>query len=276
MDADMSFLDPLFLTLEQFSRTVLNFIPTLLSAIAVLLAGIVVGLMLKIIVFRISDGVAVIIARSTGGQRTRSIRVPWPIPVILANVIFWLTLVYFFSVSLRVLGLSVIADSITEAARFLPQIFVAVVILFSAYLIASISRESISRMPGETETFASLIFLLINVVAILAALRHLGIDLVLVRAILLIVVAAAFGGIAFAFGQGASGALQNIVASHYISRTYRVGQRVKIGQVEGEIFEITPTAVVIDSPIGRTLIPAMKFNQEISVLLGKEADHGVT
>ncbi|MGR8947185.1 MAG: mechanosensitive ion channel family protein [Gammaproteobacteria bacterium] len=276
MKTDMSWLDPLFWTLEQFLQDLVNFVPTLLSAVAVLAAGIVVGLMLKVIVFRISDGVAVIIARSTGSQRTRLIRVPWPIPVILANAIFWLTLVYFFSVSLRVLGLSEIADSITQAASFLPQIFIALVILFSAYLIASISRESISRMPGETETFATLIFLLINAIAILAALRQLGIDLVLVRGILLIVVAAAFGGIAFAFGQGASNALQNIVASHYIARIYRAGQRVRIGQVEGEIFEITPIAVVIDSPSGRTMIPALKFNQEISVLLGKEAQHGGT
>ena len=270
MDIQITWLDPLFEALEQFAETVLAFLPTLLSAAAVLGGGVVLGLMFKVIVLRVAKGVSLIIARATGGQRARHVRLPWPLSVILANLLFWLTVVFFLAVAMRILGLAGIADWIAGAARYLPRALLAAAILLIGYAFAIGARDATVRSGQRLQVLSSGVYFLVLTVAVLAALRQLGIDLVVVRSLILIAAGAAFGGLAFAFGMGASSALDNIIASYYVRRVYRPGNRVRIGGSEGEILEISPTAVVLDTATGRAMVPAKKFNQEVSVLFGKE------
>ena len=49
-----------------------------------------------------------------------------------------------------------------------------------------------------------------------------------------------------------------------------MGQRVAVGSFEGEILEITRTAVILDAEAGRTLVPARLFNENVSVLVDGE------
>jgi small-conductance mechanosensitive channel len=53
----------------------------------------------------------------------------------------------------------------------------------------------------------------------------------------------------------------------YLLKTYRVGQIVRIGDVEGEITEITQTGVFIATPQGRVLVPGRCFSETPSVLV---------
>jgi len=78
------------------------------------------------------------------------------------------------------------------------------------------------------------------------------------------------GGAALAFGIGSKETVSNILASYYLQKTYRVGQEVRIAGLEGRILEITSTAVSLDAPVGRVLVPARKFSEEASVLLKGE------
>ncbi|MDX1409588.1 MAG: hypothetical protein R3330_15680, partial [Saprospiraceae bacterium] len=61
--------------------------------------------------------------------------------------------------------------------------------------------------------------------------------------------------------------VSNIIASHYVIKTYQVGQTVRIGDLEGRIVGISLTAVEIETPEGICLVPAHRFSEETSVLL---------
>jgi len=270
MDNEGAGLDPLFVTFDQLMTMLVDYLPTLASAGALLAAGFAIAWVLKVLVLRISAAVSSLFSRTTGTGQSRHVRLPWPLSVIIANLIFGLTVIFFLAVSARVLGLPGVADWIEAAAAYLPVLLVAAAIVLGGYIAASIARDSIARYNERAGALANLVFALLNAIAGLAALRHLGIDLVLVRALFIIVAAAVFGSMAFAFATGASGSLANIIAAYYVRRVYRQGQRVRIAGLEGEILEITPTAVVIDTPLGRAMIPATKFNQESSILLGRE------
>lgn len=269
MDSQTTALDPLFITFDQLYAMLVGYLPTLTLAVAVFASGVVVSWFLKVAVLRISSTLSSLFS-SSATSHTRQVRLPWPLPVIVANVIFSLTILFFLAATIRILGLPGVADWIAAAASYLPHVLVAASILLAGYLVASIVRDTTERLTGQNRTVAGFAFLLVNVTAVLAALRQLGIDLVLVRSLLLIVAGAACGGIAFAFANGASHSLGNIIAAHYVRRAYRVGQNVRVGSYEGEILEITPTAVVIDTAHGRAMIPAVKFNQEVTILLGRE------
>jgi hypothetical protein len=44
---------------------------------------------------------------------------------------------------------------------------------------------------------------------------------------------------------------------------------VRIGDIEGEIIEISQTGVFIASPDGRVLVPGRRFSEETSTLLAE-------
>ena len=105
---------------------------------------------------------------------------------------------------------------------------------------------------------------------------QLGFDTALLVNVVSIATAAVLGGVAVAFGIGAGPAAANVVAAHHVRRAYRVGQRVRLGgmegDIEGDILEITRSAVVLDTEDGRTLVPARLFSEQVSVLLDAPAD----
>ena len=42
---------------------------------------------------------------------------------------------------------------------------------------------------------------------------------------------------------------------------------MRIGTIEGTIVQTTPTAVFLDTPQGRILVPAKQFSEEVSMLV---------
>jgi small-conductance mechanosensitive channel len=108
-------------------------------------------------------------------------------------------------------------------------------------------------------------------VAVVVALDQIGIDAQLLVILVTVVIGAAVASAGLAFGIGANTAVSNIVAAYYASQTYRVGQVVRIGDTEGEIIQLTPTAVVLSTQRGQVLVPAKRFNEEVSLLITGEA-----
>jgi small-conductance mechanosensitive channel len=104
-------------------------------------------------------------------------------------------------------------------------------------------------------------------VAIVVALDQIGIDAQLLVILVTVVVASAFASAGLAFGIGANTTVSNIVAAYYVSQSYAVGQQVRIGDIEGEIVQLMPTAVALSTIDGRVLVPAKRFSEEASTLL---------
>ena len=112
----------------------------------------------------------------------------------------------------------------------------------------------------------------IIVAAALIAAEQLGLDVSLLTAVFLIGLAAALGGAALAFGLGAREVMADILAMHYVQKSYRVGQVVRIGSDQGRIVRTTRTAVVLENIDGELSIPGRHFVDERSVLLTQEED----
>jgi hypothetical protein len=104
-------------------------------------------------------------------------------------------------------------------------------------------------------------------VAVVVALEQVGIEAQVLIVIVAIVLGTTLAGAALAFGLGARTAVSSIIGSYYVAQAYRIGQLVRIGTIEGKIVQTTPTAVFLDTPHGRVLVPAKQFSEEVSVLV---------
>jgi small-conductance mechanosensitive channel len=108
-------------------------------------------------------------------------------------------------------------------------------------------------------------------IAVVTGIDQAGVESRFLIVTITIVLGAVIGGAALAFGLGARTAVSNIIGSHYLRQTYRVGQTIRIGAVEGTIVAMTTTAVILDTSGGRVLVPGKEFSETASTLVSFEA-----
>lgn len=67
--------------------------------------------------------------------------------------------------------------------------------------------------------------------------------------------------------------MSNVIGAHYLDRDFAAGQRIRMGDMEGVILEITAVAVMVETADGRAAIPAHLFAENSTTILTVEAQH---
>ena len=263
----------LFDSLTQFIQSINDYLPNLIGAVILLIIGLVVAWVAKWIIMRLGDGIDRII--NIMGIGSLQLRLKWPITVILGRLVYWIIVLLFVRAALDSLNLPSLVDVLGKLFTFLPNIFIATLIIFGGTLLANGVRDKINSNGSEiglqhTDLLASILRFVIILLFAIVGLAQLGLDVGLLEQVITILFAALVGAIALAFGLGAGSTVSNIISSRYVRKNYQVGQRISVQKLEGKVLEILPGGVMLDTKSGRTFIPAKIFNEEVSILLDNE------
>lgn len=254
-------------------------LPNLVTALVVLVVGWSIAWALRRLVHRVFRKLA---GRIPGD----SSRIAWNEAVhgsgsatVAANGVYWLVLLTTWMIAVDALGLPVFSRWIAAFAAYLPKFFIAAALVFGAVVAGRVARNAITRaaarFPGsQAKNLGRFTQAAIVTASVLIAAGQLGLDVSLLTTMFLIVLAAALGGAALAFGLGAKDLMADILAMHYVSKSYRVGQMIQLGQSQGRIERITRTAVVIHNASGELSIPGRHFAGGPCVLLSEEQEVG--
>lgn len=262
-------------SLASFMQRLGDNLPGILAAVALILVGWLLGRLLQ----RWSTSLLrrfdwVVRGQAVQGLANR-MGMERPVSDVVGAIVFWVVFLFFLTAATEALGLPVLATWLSGISYYLPRILAALLIVFVALLAAGFCRDAIVTTTNAAGiTYGSLIGRVAQVVIILVgvvtAVDQLGIDSRFLTATLSITVGAAIGGAALAFGLGARTAVSNIIAVHYVRQTYQVGHTVRLGEIQGRIIEITNTAVILEHPEGRVVVPANSFSESASLLLTVE------
>lgn len=259
-------------TYREMVEAVASFVPDLIGAALLILVGWLFATAVRAAIVRFGTGLDRLFhaARDRIGQSQIELR--WPISRVLAHTAYWLVIVFFLAAVSSLLALPGLAGVFGQVLHYLPLLLVWALAVFASYVasgLVSSGTASAARSAGISN--ADLLGRLARIVALvfagIIAASQIGIDVALLVNVVTITTAVLLGGAAIAFGIGAAGVAGNIIAAQQLRRNYRVGQRVAVDRFEGEILEITGSAVVLDTEQGRTLVPARLFNEQASILL---------
>ena len=258
---------------NELVHTVSNYLPKLVSAITLLVIGLLLAYLARWILIRLSAGLDRIVHAI--GIRSVPILRDWPFGVIIAWIIYWLIILFFLTAAVDSLGLPGLANWLEKLLNKLPVVLVAGLCVVSGVILGNYVRHRIQASANasgmrQAEMLGSTLKVIIVIFAVITGLSQLGLDVSLFEQILVIITAAVVASIALAFGLGAGPSLSNVISGRYVRKTYEVGQRININNFEGEILELLPTGVVLDTNVGRTFIPARMFDENASVLLDNE------
>ena len=260
---------------KELTDAIITFLPDLLGAVAVLVVGWVGAFVLRWLIQRFGkglDAIMNIVHRWFGHKVTRP---RWSISSLVGDITFWITLIYVFSAAADQLGLNTLSSWILGLLGYLPRVVISIFILLLGYLVSEGVRRfivSLAESSGYQHglTLGYLASGLVLAFTLLLGLAQLGLDVTLFANIITLAAAALFGGIALAFGIGAGDSVRNVMASHYVRRAYRPGQRVRILGIEGEVLELTPVDVIVVTSDGEARIPARQFLDNVALIIDGE------
>lgn len=180
---------PFSAMIQQF----LLFIPTLLAAVAVGFIGWIVANLVKVGLKRVLD-------RTQLDEKLSSDVGVSPISQNIADIVYWLILLLFLPIVLSILGLQglllPVQNMLTEAVSYLPNIFIAGVIVFVGYILAKIVRGIVEGLisslnlqaqiekvglfknseQGLSKFLGSFVFAIVMITALIVAFEALGIQ----------------------------------------------------------------------------------------------------
>ncbi len=256
--------------LEQF----VEFLPTLFGAAVVLLVGWLVARMLRSAVRRLLRWSNQFFDRRMGLERARALRFSPAIVQLLGNITFWLIILFTVTLATRILGLVAFSAWLDRVVAYLPTLLAGGLIILAGWVISTLARDLTaatitSARLAHAEVFARGVQGAILVMALVLGINQIGIDVTLLIALIAILAAAIAGAMALAFALGARNLVSNLIGSHYMQQHYEPGQMARIGDVEGEIIELTPVGIVLATGRGRVTIPAKVFNESPTTLLAE-------
>ncbi|MBA3394818.1 MAG: mechanosensitive ion channel [Deltaproteobacteria bacterium] len=268
---------------ERFSTWAETSIPAAVLAVVIVLLGYLIALLLKHLATRLlrrwSTGLVGVVERISHQRGV-------PIPIeraetetvvvkVTSRIVFWLVFVIFIAAATSVVGFPVVSTWLQGFAAYLPRVLAALAVVLLGILAGNLARVLVLSAAASAglsyaRTLARTIHISIILIAAVIAIEELGVQVTFLIVLGSIALGAVLGGAALAFGLGARGAVSNLVACHYLVRSYRVGHRIRIDGFEGAIVAIEPTAVVLQTAEGRVSIPARTFSEKPSTLLSGE------
>src|SRR5574337_91716 len=162
-------LNTLSQTLGNFFNALALFLPRVLSMLVIIAAGLLVALLLKVVVRRIFGIASFRKYCDSAGipQLMRKAALPPPVGF-LGQVVFWVVWIVFIVLGVDALGIGALREQISRFFLFLPQIFVAMVVLFIGLLIANfLSRATLLAAANANYPSARLLSTLVRLLIII-------------------------------------------------------------------------------------------------------------
>ncbi len=209
-------------TLQNLSGMIAHFLPRLIAMIAIIVIGGIIAWILKVIVRRFLWFVKFNqICEATGfTQMLAKAALPSPTEL-LSRLVFWVVWVSFLLFGFNALEIAPLQEEISRFFLFLPQIFVAIVILFVGVLAANFFGRATLLTAVNTNwpsprLLSSIVRFLIITLAVTMALERIGLG----RGVVEIAFSIAFGavmlGLALAFGLGGRDVARKLLERHFL------------------------------------------------------------
>ncbi len=252
-----------------------EFLPTLIGALVILAAGWLIARVVRSVGIRSAHWLNRFLDRRLGPDRARYLRVSNAGVKLLGDVTFWVIILLFVTAATRVLGLEAFSAWLDRVVAYLPTLLAGGFIILVGLLVGSLAHDlTFAAVASAGMPHAALsgrcVQAAILMTALVLGLNQIGIDVTLLTTLIAILVGAAVGSLALAFALGAGSFVGNLIGAHYLQQHYRPGQQARIGEVEGEILELTPVSVILATEQGRVMVPAKVVNDQPTTLLSRD------
>ena len=257
---------------HTMAQQLLEFLPRVLLALLVLLVGWLLARLLSSLLVRAIGRVDELWHRMISKRGLAPLQTRHPPTRMMGQLLFWILMLIFITISSDILGLNIFGIWLKEVISYIPLAAAGLLIVVVGFVVSSLARDLVSSAvvsAGMTQgdLLGRSVQMVILFIAVILGIDQIGIDILFLSVIAGIILASMLGGIALAFGLGARTHVSNIIAANQMRQIYQTGDRVRIGDIEGLVLEISVSRVIIETEDGSVDVPAKLFDEQISVIV---------
>ncbi|HEX6007540.1 MAG TPA: hypothetical protein VFY80_06230 [Burkholderiales bacterium] len=263
--------------ISQVSSRIAEYLPNILGAVGLILLGWLVARLLRGLAVKSMHVLEVLLNRLSRSPGARAL--PSGSVDVVGGILFWVVLLFFAAAATHVLGLGAFSSWLQGVVTYLPTLMAGALIIIAGVLLAGLARDlTVAALSAFPEHQRALLGRIVQGTVLVTAVA-VGADQIGVRITFLVIVAAVVlsaivGGIALAVSLGSRAYVANLIGAHHLRQAFGMGQRVRIGELEGTILEITAVSVVLETDQGRVTVPAKVYNETPIVLMAPKNGDG--
>ena len=247
-------------------------LPSVFGALLILLFGWLLARFVRSLATRLLNLLNRTMDRLLSGRTRTVVQFSTGISGLVAEIIYWILLFVFTTLALQTAGLTAVANWLHRIVDFLPAIVTGSLILLTGYVLASLVRgitlvAAQSAKLAEADLLSRLAQAVTLITAGVVGLDQVGVDVTFITIILAVSTGTLLGAFAIAFGFGARNLVSNLIAAHYLNNVLEPGQKLRIGEYEGTLLELSPTNIMLETAQGRTSLPAKLYHEQAMVVL---------
>src|SRR3989344_5773679 len=186
-------------------------IPGVVAAIVLLLLGYIVGAILGHVVAKVLRHTKVVefTIEKAGLQREMG---SWDMPHFFGLIVKWYVFVIFLNPAAQVIRLTSLAEFLSDAALWIPNVILAVVIALAGYVLAEYLAQNIRKIRSKQKSLmASTAKALTLIFVALIVLRQIGIAVSVAENAFLVVLGGIMLGLALGFGLALKDDAKNVI-----------------------------------------------------------------
>lgn len=267
-------LEGVTVALQNMATQVIDYLPRVALAIIILILGWFMARLFRFLIMRAIKRLDIIWQKFISRRGLGQLQPRHPPARIIGELVFWLFILVFATLAAEILGLDIVGIWLKELVSFLPVVAASILIVLVGFVMSSLARDlvvSAATTAGISrgDLLARVVQAIILFTAIIIGVGQVGIDVAFLTTIIAIVLAAILGGLALAFGFGARTHVSNIIAANQLRNIYQVGDKVKVGEIEGRILDITVSRLIIETEAGSADVPAKLFDEQVTIVTEK-------
>jgi hypothetical protein len=219
------FIEPL----ERFYENVLQYLPNVVSFLLLIITGVLLGIVVRVVFTYVLRLIKVDTFSERWGLQSVLTRggIREHLSALLARLLGWLTIFVFAIIALSVLEVPEVKHLLRTFFLYLPNVIVAVVILFLGYFLGNFFARAtlitaVNAGMGMPGTISRGVRIAIYVLAVTMSLEQLGIG----RETIIIAFTIIFGGVVFALSL-ALGLGGRDMAKEYLEGAFEKGHEKK-------------------------------------------------
>ena len=258
---------------------VITHIPEIIAAILIILVGWIVGRSLRRVTVALGERVYRRLERTDRAPDTDVAPRSSIILRLVGNIVLLSTVLLFVTIAVEIAGLHAAVAWLGRFVQYLPNLLTGLFIIVAGYLLSGVVRVFVSDALASASVaqrvpLARVAQSLTILAAVVVGIDQMGVRVALITTMISIVLGGFLAGLAIAFGLGSRSLVANLVGAHHARRYIRLGERARIGDVAGEVIELTPTGIVLASDAGRVHVPASRFHDEPMTRAAPDQGHG--
>jgi hypothetical protein len=258
---------------NQAFHNVIQFAPRVVAMVVVLVVGYIAARLIGRIITLLCEKVGLQRAAEHSGlaQSMQHMGIKRNVSAVIGTIVFWLLMCVFLMAAFNILELPELSAAMGTVVHYIPKLLVATVVVVVGLLIASFLRGVVATSADRVgisyaDRLAAGCYYVLAILTFYTALGQLGMELELLKDLILIAFGSLAIGFGLAFGLGGREVIGGILAGYYVRQRLQAGDHVSIAGLEGTVREVGPVSTVIETDehglLNRHSIPNAKMLNE--------------